>query len=116
MDASEWSDLHRTGERSGKHGSSHGIVGRHVDTSGALDLHRKHDREAAARSSSNGGNDMKEIVALSLHNHGHNRLNMMGHDLRAIVAIKSTSPPDQTARIFRVKIPFKNRCTPLFSS
>ena len=48
MDTSERSDLHRTGERSGEHGSSHGIVGRHVDTSGALDLHQTHDREAAA--------------------------------------------------------------------
>ena len=38
-------------------------MGRHVDTSGALDLHRTHDREAATRSSSNDGNDMKEIVA-----------------------------------------------------
>ena len=39
MNASGRSDLHRTGERSGKHGSSRGIVGLHVDTSGALDHH-----------------------------------------------------------------------------
>ena len=63
MDASERYDLHWTGEKSREHGSSYCIVGRHVDTYGALDLHRTHDREATARSSSGGGNDMKEIVA-----------------------------------------------------
>ena len=40
MDASGASDVHRTGEISGKHGSHRVIVGYHVDASGALDLHR----------------------------------------------------------------------------
>ena len=40
VDASGWSDLYRMEERSGKHGLSRGIVGRHVDTSGALDHHQ----------------------------------------------------------------------------
>ena len=74
-------------------------MGRHVDTSGALDLHRTHDREAAARSSSDDGNDMKEIVARPL--------NLMAHDHCVIVAIKSTSPPDQTAQDFRAKSSLK---------
>ena len=40
MDASGVSDVHRTGEISGKHGLRRVIVGYHVDASGALDLHR----------------------------------------------------------------------------
>ena len=40
VDASGRSHLYWTGKRSGKHGSRREIVGRHVDTSGALDHHR----------------------------------------------------------------------------
>ena len=44
-----------------------GLTCRHEDAMGAFDLHRTRDREAAARSSSDGGSDIKEIVARSLH-------------------------------------------------
>ena len=78
-----------------------------MDTSRAFDLHRTHDHEDAARSSSDGGNDMKEIVAQFPRDRGHDRLNFMAHGHRAIVAIKSTSPPNQTARDFWAKSSFK---------
>ena len=38
----------------------------------------------------------------------------MGHDHRVIVAIKSTSPPDQTARDFRAKSSLKTNVLSCF--
>ena len=43
-----------------------GLTCRHVDAMGASDLHQTSDREAATRSSSDGGSDSKEIVTRSL--------------------------------------------------
>ena len=74
-----------------------------VESWGAPDLHQTRDREVAVRSSSDGGSNIKEtgpnhyaswsdcyaIGAHSRHNHGHDRLALMTHDHRAIVAIKS---------------------------
>ena len=40
VDASGRCDLHRTSERSGKHGSRREIMGQHMDNFGALDHHR----------------------------------------------------------------------------
>ena len=50
----------------------------------------------------------------SKRNHGHDRLGLMAHDQRAIVAITSTDPPDQTAEIFARKSPLKPMYSPLF--
>ena len=98
-----------------------------VDGSGVFDLHRTDDRELSIGSSSDGGSRSTKnhyqraivarsllyrgtIVAHSAKNREPRPLQMMDHDCRAILAIKSCSRPHQTARIFRAKNPFKNRC------
>ena len=57
--------------------------------------------------------DCHAIVARSPCDHGHDRLNLMAHDHRVIMAINSTSPLHQTTRIFWAKISFKNDVFPL---
>ena len=62
-----------------------------MDASERSDFHRTHDREATARSSSDGGSEIEAIVARSLRDRVHDHLNLMAHDHRMIVAIKPIS-------------------------
>ena len=81
-----------------------------------------HDRSSiVARSTRDRGtittrswHDHRAIVVKSPCDSGHDYFQVMGHDRHTIVAINSTSPPDQTAAIFGRKSSFQRRCIPSF--
>ena len=101
----------------------------HVEASGASDLHRTRDRElpqdlhrmvewGRPRTTINAWSwlDHRALVAHSVQNWEPRSLQMMGHDRRAIVAIKYTYQQDPAALKIRRKFFFKKMMYFLFSS
>ena len=138
MDASGPSDLHRMALIKGKRGAWRAIVGRHMDVSGALDLHQTIATHVDASGRSNRKSNARDAIVrscdcgaihgltLTRRTKSDNGMRLdreiMVHDHHAIIVhdhclimARNRPSPDQTALIFRGNSSLKTNVLLFFS-